>query len=139
MIVKEQKPIRLINSCGAIYDDKTLKEAVLWYSKRYIGKPVIREKKVFMYGRYPAVSIHRYKIHLHRLIFSYDIGVMIVSSYIHHINGNKLDNRLENLQQMSASEHQSITNKGRKQSPEHIAKRMASMRRTRYSNPHLIK
>jgi uncharacterized phage protein (TIGR01671 family) len=38
----------------------------------------------------------------------------------------------------SASQHQRITNKGRKQSPDHIAKRTASMRRTRYENPELL-
>lgn len=32
MTLRHQKEIRIINSCGAIYDEDLLKNAILWYS-----------------------------------------------------------------------------------------------------------
>lgn len=134
MIVCEQKPIVLVNTCGAIYNEELLKKAMLWFA----SEPMQQTKKVFMYGKYPAVAIRKHKLHIHRLIASYLWGGLPKESYIHHIDENKLNASQENLGLMSVSDHQRITNKGRKQSPEHVAKRTTSMKKTRYENPELI-
>ena len=43
---------------------------------------------------------------MHRLIMEHHIGRKLKSNeHIHHINNNKLDNRIENLQIVSPSEH----------------------------------
>jgi hypothetical protein len=48
----------------------------------------------------------------HRQIMSDHIGKAIPKdAHVHHINGIKDDNRLENLQLISASEHAGISNK----------------------------
>lgn len=146
MIVNEQKQIELKNECGCICRETDLEGAILWYS-RNLDKPVQRLKRVFLYGSYPAVSIRGQKIHVHRLLWAYWSGRFPSRrEYVHHKNGNKLDNRRENLELMYASEHQSISNKGRKQSPEWIKKRItktANAKRGKkypkiYENPELL-
>lgn len=148
MIVKTQKEIKLVNTCGAILRTTDLEGAILWYTKLiYGGKPVSSNKKVFMWGRYPAVAIHQSKIHVHRLLYSYwNNWIYKADEYVHHKNENRLDNRRENLELMKASEHQSITNKGRKQTKEWIEKRItktANAKRGKkypkiYENPSLL-
>lgn len=131
MIVRIQKPIELINTCTAIYDAPLLESALLWYSI----KPIARLKKVFMYGRYPAVAIYKEKIHIHRLVMMYlQDDRTLGGKYVDHIDGNKLDSRPDNLRLLWPSEHQSITNKGRVQSADHIAKRIDATTRTRYGH-----
>lgn len=110
MIVKEQKHIDFLNKCGAVYNDECLRKAILWYSK----KPVTRLKAVFLHGRYPAISIHGEKLHIHRLIASYSYWPKRVGKkYVHHRNENKMDARLSNLQFVKPSVHQSHHNKGK--------------------------
>lgn len=134
MIVKEQKQIELVNQCGAVLRELELEGAILWYSKN-LGKPVQQLKRVFLYGNYPAVSIHGQKLHVHRLLWAYWTGRYPTAiQYVHHINGNKLDNRRGNLKLMLAKDHQSYHNKGRKQTKEHIDKRIRATTKTRYGH-----
>lgn len=124
--------------------ERTLKEAILWYS----DKPVARRKKVFMHGRYFAVSMQGKKIHVHRLVMMYKLKRKLLrGEYVHHKNGDTRDNKLSNLKVMTASKHQSITNKGRKQSPEWIKDRITKMADSKrgkkypkkiYENPNLL-
>ncbi len=142
MIVKYQKDIVFDNRCGAIFSKKQLRTAILYFTQT--GKPVCRLKRVFMHGKYPAISIHGKKIHIHRIIMSW-LGCdwLPTNIYVHHKDGNKLNNYVNNLMLMGSSEHQSKTNKGRKQSPLHIAKRVKSTVMTRWGkvheNPDLLK
>ena len=117
MIVKSQKPIEFINDCNCIVDEDELRNAILWYQK----KPTLRLKHIYKFGRYPAISIHDKKIHVHRLLAMYwSNSIMNSSLSVHHKNGNRLDNRRANLEIMTNSLHSSLHNKGKKPSKKSI-------------------
>jgi hypothetical protein len=134
MIIKptNYREIEFVNQCKCLYSAKDLERAINWYS----DKPVARLKRVFMHGRYPAISIYDEKIHVHRLLaMYYEERDLDSAEYVHHIDGDVLNARRDNLVIQSASEHQRNANLGHKQSPQHIAKRIDATTRTRYGHP----
>ncbi len=131
MIIKEQKPICIQKTCPCWIDRWDIISAILWWT----NKPVVRVKKVFMYGIYPAISIHGKKIHLHRLLMAWKIRMKLTSKeYVHHKDGNVLNNHLSNLELETPYSHQSRIHKDRKQSQEHINKRIDATTKTRYGH-----
>ena len=127
MIVKKQKKIKFINDCNAIVDYNELEEAILWHAK----KPVTSVKHIYMYGSYPAVSIHEEKIHIHRLMMMYWLNAKIPSEFIvHHLNENKLDVSKENLCVVLGSAHASKHNKGKEVS-DAVRERLIEFNRSR--------
>jgi hypothetical protein len=78
------------------------KAEVWWKNNRgYI------EGRVLINGVQVTVKQHRWILEKH-------LGRPILrTETVHHINGNKLDNRIENLQIMSHGEHTSMHSKGR--------------------------
>lgn len=110
MIVKTQKPIQIVNSCGCAVNIEELIKSILWYS----DKPVTQTKKIFMYGKYPAVAIYHEKIHVHRLLMMYWLKRKLThSEYVHHDNENRFDATKNNLKLIKQSKHQSFHNKGK--------------------------
>jgi len=57
-------------------------------------------------GGYKLISVKGRKIFEHRYVMECSLGRRLSEEeLVHHLNGNKLDNRLENLQIVSRSEH----------------------------------
>ena len=109
MKVIQQKQIKLINDCGCLLDEDELISAILWYQK----KPTAQRKHIYMHAAYPTVSIHKEKLHIHRLLMLYwNKGNIPIHKQVHHKNGNKLDARRSNLILVDAGKHQSMHNKG---------------------------
>ena len=105
-----QKKIVFCNNVNCIVDLGLLENACIWASQ----KPLVSKKAISMHGNYPSVSIYGKKLHIHRLLMSYILGRFLTSKeYVHHKNENKLDCRINNLQVMNASNHQSMHNKGK--------------------------
>ena len=128
MIVKTQKTIKIINSCRCLVDEEELKRAILWYTK----KPVVQIKKIFIYGKYPAVAIYHEKIHVHRLLMMYWLKRKLkANEYVHHENKNRYDAIKDNLKLIKQATHQSMHNKGKALSEEHRKKISQANKRRR--------
>lgn len=109
-MVNTQREIHFINDCNAIVDYKELESAILWYAK----SPVVSKKHIYLFGKYPAVSICKKKIHIHRLLMMYWIKCNIPKDYsVHHIDKNKLNASKGNLALVFFRTHQSEHNKGK--------------------------
>lgn len=61
---------------------------------------------------YLAVSLTKNrinkKIRIHRILYAVFIGDIPAGNHVHHINGDMIDNRLENLQCLTFDEHNKI-------------------------------
>ncbi len=118
MIIK-QKPIMFINDCKCSVDMSVLEEAMLWYA----DSPVQSIKHIYMHGNYPAISIKKQKLHIHRLIAMYiqkEIFPRLL--VVHHKDGNRLNATVKNLEIISSGHHGRLHNKGKTLSLEHRKK-----------------
>lgn len=128
MIVNSQKKIEFINDCNCIVDYKELEKAIVWNQ----NKPTSASKHIYMHGNYPAVTINKNKIHIHRLLMNYWLNTKLPTNFfVHHINENKLDARKENLAVIFITTHQSKHNKGKKITEEQRNKIIISNRKRR--------
>lgn len=100
--------MNIINECGCIYEHLELEQAIVEISLKENAR--IRgdygdEYRIYRIksSGYPMISIGHKKYRLHELLFN-DKGNL----HVHHINGNILDNRIENLMLTTNSEHAKI-------------------------------
>jgi hypothetical protein len=132
MIVKHQKEIQFINDCGCLVDLIELAKAIQWYS----DKPVARVKHIYMHGAYPAVSIYKEKLHIHRLLMMYwEDRILSGMENVHHHDENKLNALQGNLLIKNQSEHLSEHNAGRPLSLSHRQK-ISESNKKRKGIPH---
>ena len=113
---KKQKSIEFENTCNCIVDLELLEKAMLWYSVSSLKS----KRKIYLHGSYPAVSIYNEKIHIHRLLMMYMYKTKLPRHlYIHHIDSDKLNSEISNLEIIEDDKHGSHHNKGKILSKEH--------------------
>ncbi len=110
---------RVCKTCGKTFlhkpseDRRGSKHEVCSMNCRYPNKKLgLPNGQYYSYDGYIVLSTtpdKRKQIKMHRHIMELHIGRRLLSKEIvHHINENKLDNRIENLQIVSRSEHNRI-------------------------------
>jgi hypothetical protein len=119
MTVKVQHEIRLDNFCGCLVDTGLLIAAMEWYA----GRPFCGKKRIFMHGKYPAVSLFGKKIHVHRLLGLFQSKEVLVSGLVvHHKDENRMNALLDNLEIQLSKDHASLHNTGKVLSEQHKRK-----------------
>ena len=90
--------MKFINECGCIVDYSILEKAIIDECKR---RNVIPNDcyKIYMYRGYAGISIKHDKVSIHRIIGNYMANQTLESNIVvHHIDGNKMNNTISNLQ-----------------------------------------
>ena len=93
------------NNCGCIVDYGVLEKAITEECHRRGFKPKDRYK-IYIFRGYAGISIKHDKVSVHRIIGKYMVGFDFGSEIsVHHIDGNKLNNDVSNLQVIRNSLH----------------------------------
>lgn len=104
--IKKTGEMRKCVTCGNDFYGKAseIKRSAVKYCSRKCWNPTPKGKAVSLDGYY---TINGKKVH--RIIMEEHIGrKLLPTEIVHHINNDKLDNRIENLQIVSRSEHNKI-------------------------------
>ena len=102
-----------MNCSGKLYTPKGIKNTN-WTGGIYIRKDGYRNiSKSSLSAKELEIVVSMFKsrnyIPEHRLVMALHLGRSLSKDeHVHHINGNKLDNHIENLQLVSPSEHASV-------------------------------
>lgn len=97
--------MEFINECNCIFENEVLECSIIEECKRRKIKPK-SQYKIYNYRGYAGISLKHDKVSIHRIIGKYMVGMDFDKKIcVHHINHNKLDNRISNLQVMKNSLH----------------------------------
>lgn len=122
------------NSCNCIVDYKILENAIIDECKRRNIKPKSKYK-IYLYRGYAGISLKHDKVSVHRILGKYMVGFNFGSEIsVHHIDGNKLNNSISNLQVLKnglhTKEHNIISRVSKEQLKENAQKAAEARKRT---------
>ena len=119
--------VTFTNKCNAIYDETVLRNAISYFGFKFTRK--IIEISLSNKG-YPWFCNDGKYYSIHVLIGMYIYKNKDSSLNYHHIDENKLNSSIENIQQLTRAEHMRLHTKGKKRSDEARLK-MSSYRKGR--------
>lgn len=97
--------MEFVNECKCIVEYDVLEKAIVEECKRRNIIPKSKYK-IYMYRGYAGISLKHDKVSVHRIIGKYMVGYDLGSEIsVHHIDGNKLNNLISNLQVLRNSLH----------------------------------
>ena len=71
------------------------------------NSPIMARKGKTEKRQYKQITINGKRVRLHRFLMEIELGRKLESwEHVHHIDGNHLNNNIENLEVLSNSEHQ---------------------------------
>ena len=77
--------------------------------KARTNSPIMKRAGLKESRKYVVITVNGKKVREHRYVMENLLGRKLQShEHIHHINGNPTDNRIENLQVLTNSEHQKL-------------------------------
>jgi len=93
------------NACGCDVNYRILERAIIEECDRRNIKPK-ETYKIYLCGDYARISLKHDKVSVHRLIGKYMVGCDLNENVsVHHIDGNKLNNNISNLQVLRKELH----------------------------------
>lgn len=97
--------MEFVNECSCIVDYSVLEKAIIEECNRRNVTPN-SQYKIYMYRGYAGISIKHDKVSVHRILGKYMVGYDLPPNIVvHHIDGNKLNNEISNLQVMKSELH----------------------------------
>lgn len=97
--------MEFINSCNCIVDCNILEKAIIEECERRKIEPK-HSYKIYYYRGYAGISLKHDKVSVHRIIGKYIVGFDFGSNIIvHHLDGNKMNNSISNLQVIRSDLH----------------------------------
>lgn len=97
--------MNFINECNCIVDYGILEKAIEEECHRRGFEPK-EHYKIYRYRGYAGISIKHDKVSVHRIIGKYMVGYDFGAEiHVHHIDGNKFNNSIPNLQVLRNSLH----------------------------------
>lgn len=97
--------IEFVNECNCIFEPKILEQAIIFECQNRNIKPN-NSYKIYNYRGYAGISLKHDKLSVHRLLGQYMIGMRLNKEvHVHHIDGNRYNNLISNLQVIRNSLH----------------------------------
>lgn len=105
--------MKMCQQCGQACVKRPREATWQWEARKFcshacsdLGRTTTRVENDAFRGRYRQIKVNGRKILEHRYVMEQHLGrTLLPSEHVHHINHDRLDNRVENLEVVTVEEH----------------------------------